>query len=77
MMEVDEEDTEKEALWGEMESLYQQMMNFRQDLTQEVGERHQVCLQLEARHMEEVQKMEGHLVRLEGLVGASEESREA
>ena len=27
--------------------------------------------------MEEVHKMEGHLVRLKGLVGALEESREA
>ena len=77
MMEVDEEDTEKEALWREMENLYQQVLNFRQDLRQEVGERHQVCLRLEGRHMEEVHKMEGHLVRLEGLVGALEESKEA
>ena len=39
MMEVDEEDTEKEALWREMENLYQRVLNFRQDLRQEVGER--------------------------------------
>ena len=27
-----------------MENLYQQVLNFRQDLRQEVGDRHQVCL---------------------------------
>ena len=60
-----------------MENLYQQVLNFRQDLRQEVGDRHQVCLRPEGRHMEEVHKMEGHLVGLEGLVGALEESMEA
>ena len=77
MMEEDEEDTEKEALWREMESRYHQGLNFRQDLRQEVPERHQVGRQLEGRHMEEVHRMEGHLVRSEGPVRALEESREA
>ena len=64
MMEVHEEDTEKEALSREIENLYQQVLNFRQDLRQEVCESHQLCLRLEGRHMEEVYPMEGHLVRL-------------
>ena len=71
--EVDEEDTGKEALWREMENLYQLLLNFCQDLRQEVGERHQVCLRLERRAMDEVHRMEGHLVRLEGLIAALEE----
>ena len=77
MMGMDEADTKKAALWREMDNLYHQVLNFRQDLRQEVGELHQVCLPLEGRHMEEVHRVEGHLVRSEGLVGALEESREA
>ena len=71
MMEVDEEDTDKKAIWREMDYLYQQVLDFRQDVRQEVGERHQMCLRLEGRHMEEVHRMEGHFVRLEGFLRAS------
>ena len=77
MMELDEEDAEKEALWREMENLYQQILNFRQDLIQEVAERHQVCLQLEGRQMEGLQRLGGHLIKLEGQVEALEQSKEA
>ena len=54
MMELHEEDTEKEALSREIENLYQQVLNFLPDLRQEVCERHQVCERLEGRHMEKV-----------------------